>query len=174
MRSINYLFFFLVLISFFSCGPNKSKEKKTTTKELFTKYTHNRDLLAYFETEFQLKNENIANDTIFFIPLNSCDKCVQVIMASIEENDFSGLIVFGGKISDKPIFNEMYQSLLKTEHCLIDTNYRMYQYNLDVYEPALIITNSEKPVMANLNYLTWNETCKQIGWKISAHSSTDK
>lgn len=150
----------LILVNSCTNDPVNTRVKKNDPKELFLPYSNQTDLKNYFKNTFG-REIDLETDTIFMIPLNSCDKCVDALMSTILKNEFNGCIVFGGDIKQTPIFNKKYQLLNDNFNCLIDQQSLMYRYNLKIAEPSLIISNKVCP----LNYGNIPEMCSALHWK---------
>ncbi|WP_300662472.1 hypothetical protein [Fluviicola sp.] len=168
MNSIrNHLFVAIVLICC-ACSENKSEKKIPVPKEeiaLFTPYEQMQNAQIYLDKTLAFNTDSIPSDTLFFIPLNSCDKCIDLILNSLLANEFSGAIVFGGNIKDKPIFEKQYKALMQKHTCLVDENYVMYKYDLDIYGPTLLIRSGKSPLVAHLDFTNWKDVLKELRWK---------
>ncbi|MNU70173.1 hypothetical protein D3C71_595750 [compost metagenome] len=150
----------------YSCGENKTENQQPAPKEeiaLFTPYEQMPNARIYLNKAFN--SDSIPSDTLFFIPLNSCDKCIQLILNSLLENEFSGTIIFGGNIRNKPVFEKQYNTLMLRSFCLVDENYLMYKYDLDIYGPTLLIRNNQSPLIAHLDFNNWKDVLKELQWK---------
>ncbi|MNJ85809.1 hypothetical protein D3C87_32890 [compost metagenome] len=150
----------------YSCSENKTEIQIPAPKEgiaLFVPYEHMQNTHIYLDQVFD--SDSIPSDTLFFIPLNSCDKCIDLILNSLLANEFSGTIIFGGNIQDKPIFEKQYNTLMLRHFCLIDEKYAMYKYDLDIYGPTLLIRNDKSPTIAHLDFTNWKAVLKELHWK---------
>ncbi len=150
----------ILLMSSCTESPPPLSKKSRQPKELFMAYSNQKDLKNYFKATFN-EEIDLKTDTIFFIPLNSCDKCVDALMTTISKNKFNGWIVFGGDIKQTPIFKDKYNLLNENFNCLIDKEYTMYRYNLKIAETTLLVSNKAFPI----NYGNIKDMCSVLHWK---------
>lgn len=131
----------LVLLFITSCTAANQKENRREEvmyKAIFKEYPYSSDLDHYLKN-FLVKTKH---DTIFFVPLNSCKTCVQHTLESLAENNFSDLLVVGGKIDANINFEKIITKINNSAHVVRDSLYEMVQYNIDVFGPTLIINSS--------------------------------
>ena len=134
--------------------------------DLFHDYYREKELSSYLKKEFDIRLGAPGTDTILFIPLNSCDKCVQGVLRSAQKNDLKGTIVIAGDIKYKPAFKEMYEDVIANKNCLIDTNAVFNKYNIDVFTPTLVIMKKPMPRFSLIDFQNWKKVCKVISWKV--------
>lgn len=166
-KKLTHLFFAIALICS-ACSEEKTEQKISLPKEeiaLFVPYEQMKNAQIYLDKELHFNSDSLSSDTLFFIPLSSCDKCINLILNSLLANEFSGTIVFGGNIKDKPIFEKQYKALFEKRACLVDEKYAMYKYDMDIYGPTLLIRNTKPPMVSHLDFTTWKEVLKELRWK---------
>ena len=165
VKCIGAFALFALLLSC-SAEENKAPAIEPHAKDLFHDYYRKNELKSYLKKEFNIHLGAPKTDTILFIPLNSCDKCVQKVLKSTQKNEFSGTVVFGGDIQYKPAFKELYTDILRNKNCLVDTNNVFNKYNIDVFTPTLIIMKKPMPRFSLIDFQNWKEVCKVISWKL--------
>lgn len=161
MRFFKSVFIFTILIN--SC--TTSNEKPVSTTFQFDDYLRSKELSIYLKNEWSSEIKNPGFDTLYFIPLNSCDRCVQAVLKSLIKHNHSGTIIVGGNPELATNFTKEINQL-STQHFLIDSNYTMQKYNLDIYGPTVILHGAgKKPTFLNLDYKNWEFVTDKFGWK---------
>ncbi len=168
MPFVKFILPLLVFLGFTACETEVKEPLvyEPHARDLFHDYFRKKELKAYLSKEFNVDLGAPKTDTILFIPLNSCDKCVQKVLISTQKNEFPGLIVFAGDIQYKPAFKEMYSDIINNKYCLIDTSSVFNKYNIDVFTPTLIILSGKQPRFSLIDFQNWKKVCKTISWKL--------
>ncbi len=160
----------IVLLVFIGCSSDSSdttSEKNANSTELkknvlFAEYPFKEDLNYYLNDLFVQPQ---LYDTIFFIPLNTCELCVVHTLESLDRNNFSGLLVLGGKEGAHPNFDKIINKIDNSATVVRDSTYEMLQYNIDIFGPTLILDIEEsKMKYIHIEYKMLPVLLDSLGW----------
>lgn len=162
-------FFKLLIFSILFLGACQNEPdtavESTPYKFHFDAYQRKKELSLYVRKELSAEVSDAAFDTLYFIPLNSCDKCVQTVFRSLIRNNHEGTVILGGKPELATAFTKELDQL-KNQRIFVDSNYMMQKYNLDIYGPTIILHGAKKkPLFLNLDYKNWELVATEFGWK---------
>ncbi|GAB5416213.1 MAG: hypothetical protein Crog4KO_12030 [Crocinitomicaceae bacterium] len=166
------LFSSLSFFLFTSCSDaptNKEKERKDvyiTEEDLVLEYKYTEDLMVYLSDNFE--EEIVFNevDSLLFIPLNSCMSCVEYTLYATALNPYNGKVIIGGAVED---FSQLETPVREIEeqvtNVLVDTNFAMNEYLIQVGGPVLLLKNKEDWRIIELSIANWPIIINILGWK---------
>src|SRR5690606_34741545 len=95
----------------------------------------------------------------------TCELCVENTLESLNRNNYSGLLVLGGKEGTYPKFEKIITKIDNSAIVLRDSTYEMLQYNIDVFGPTLILDLPNQMKYVHIEYKMLPELLDSLGWK---------
>lgn len=166
MKTILLLFSISIILAACSESKPESQPIPATTIDSCSiqPYTKTSELDFYIQKHLPFKIA--AKDTVFFVPLGSCSSCVAMTLDALFLNKYSGKIILGGKLSDHEQFADRIDLLTKNEH-FWDSTYFMYQYDLEIVSPTMIILDDDKKYrFAQLSFDNWECIAQKLKWTL--------
>lgn len=149
----------ILLIPIVSCeNQNDISNTEYEVPSIFNDFEKEQDLQLYFEQTFN----NKPSDTVFFIPLNSCEKCVDKTIDILASSRFGGQIILGGNPT-KYILSD--SSILSMKNVLIDTTNEFYSYDIGITTPTVIVLNGQNSKISNFGYTTLDSVLNEFHWE---------
>lgn len=165
----------LVLVAFSMVNCSGSTEEdyeewrrqlvKDAKPPLIIDYNYWDDMDVYLQSELGVFSDSLKNDTLLFIPLNSCASCVSYTLSALSVNDFQGAVIIGGEERHYPKFKGRLSRVSEeVVNYFVDTGYVMTSYRLGIGGPLLVMGKGDQTKCINLTYSNWPEVIQLLKW----------
>lgn len=104
-------------------------------------------------------------DTLFYIPISSCESCVKKTFKLLKNNAYSNIIIIGGDTTQYTQYRDEITWHKLNSILLFDSNYMANRYNLEIFGVTAIYRDQNSLLRySNISWQNIHDFAKSFGW----------